>query len=133
MATVIETPRAYVLGRLSPHQVTAVRSRLVDCERSHRRGRTATDRRQDVRIATDEPARMKVLQPLGPSTEIRILDISRSGLKISVPELLAPGTVIQIHMKSAIAFAEVRYSSQCGDDFHAGVCFQDVFWTPAAK
>jgi hypothetical protein len=128
MATVIETPRAYVVGRLSPHQVTEVRSRLAEWERTKRGDRAGVERRQDVRIATDEPARMKVLQPLGPSAEIRVLDVSRSGLKISVPEMLEPGTVIQIHMKNAIAFAEVRYSFQCGDDFHAGVRFQDVFW-----
>jgi hypothetical protein len=133
MATVIESPRSYVVGRLSPHQVTAVRSRLAECERSKRGDRAGAERRQDVRIAIDEPARMKVLQPLGCATEIRVLDVSRSGLKISIPEMLAPGTIIQIHMKAAIAFAEVRYTSQCGDDLHAGVRFQDVFWTPSVK
>ena len=133
MATIIETPRAYVLGRLSPHQMTAVRSRLAECARSKRADRSGAERRLEVRIATDEPARMKVLQPLGPAIEIRVLDVSRSGLKISVPEMLAPGTVIQIHMKTAIAFAEVRYVSPCGDDLHAGVRFQDVFWTASAK
>jgi hypothetical protein len=86
-----------------------------------------------VRIAIDEPARMKVLQPLGTNTEIRVLDVSRTGLKISMPELLPPGTVIQIHMKAAIAFAEVRYSAPCGDEYHAGVRFQDVFWNPVSK
>jgi hypothetical protein len=76
---------------------------------------------------------MKVLQPVGPSTQIRVLDISRSGLKISVPEPLAPGTVIQIHMKAAVAFAEVRFCAPQGEEFHAGVRFQDVFWTHSGK
>jgi hypothetical protein len=127
MATFVEPPRSFVVGRLSPHQLTAVRSRLAECYK--RGGRTGAERRQDARVPTDEPARMKVLQPLGPNTEIRVLDVSRSGLKIEVPEFLAPGTVIQIHMKAAIAFAEVRFCTVRGDAFQAGVRFQDVFWT----
>jgi hypothetical protein len=133
MATFVETPHSFVVNRLSTNQMIAVRSRLAECERLKRGKRTGAERRQDVRVATNEPARMKVLQPLGPGTEIRVLDVSRGGLKITVPEFLAPGTIIQIHMKSAIAFAEIRHCAPCGDEFHAGVCFQDVFWTSLPK
>jgi hypothetical protein len=129
MSTSLETPHSFVIGRLSPNQVSAVRSRLAECERSKRGERTGAERRQDVRVVTNDAARMKVLQPLGPNTEVRVLDISRGGLKITVPEFLAPGTVIQIHVKSAIAFAEVRYCTHDGTDWQAGVRFQDVFWT----
>jgi hypothetical protein len=133
MATVIETPRSFVVGRLTGHQLTAIRSRLAECERLKRGGRSGAERRQEIRIATNEPARMKILQPLSPSTEVRVLDISRSGLKITVPEMLTPGTVIQIHMRTAVAFAEVRYCGPSGEEIHAGVRFQDVFWTGSAK
>ncbi|HEY4364119.1 MAG TPA: PilZ domain-containing protein [Bryobacteraceae bacterium] len=131
MATVFEAPRSFVVGRMSPQQITAVKSRLAECYK--RAGRTGSERRQEARFATDEPARMKVLQPIGPSAQIRVLDISRGGLKITVPELLPPGTVLQIHMKSAIAFAEVRYCTMHGAEFHAGVRFQDVFWAHEGK
>jgi hypothetical protein len=133
MATVIETPRSFVVGRLSAHQITAIRSHLAECERLKRGGRPGAERRQGIRIATNEPARMKVLQTLCCSTEVRVLDISRSGLKITVPEMLTPGTVIQIHMKTAVAFAEVRNCGTCGEEMHAGVRFQDVFWHSSAK
>jgi len=133
MATLTETPRSFLVGRLSPHQVTAVRSRLAQWESSKRGSRAGSERRQDLRVATDEPARMKVLQPPGPGAEIRVLDVSRSGFKIALPEFLAPGTIIQIHMKAVIAFAEVRHCARSGDEFQAGVCFQDVFWTGSAK
>jgi len=131
MATFLETPRSYVVGRLSPHQIAAVRSRLA--QQVKRTARKGAERRQDPRFAIDEPARMKVLQPIGPSSVIRILDISRSGLKISVAEFLAPGTVIQIHLKASVAFAEVRFCTAQGEGFHAGVQFQDVFWTNPPK
>jgi hypothetical protein len=133
LATVVETPRSFLVGRLTPHQLTAIKSRLTECESYPQESRNGVERRKEVRVATHETAHMKVLQPLGATREIRVLDISRSGLKISLPEMLLPGTVIQIRLKAAVAFAEVRYCTPCHGEFHAGVRFQDVFWTNSTK
>lgn len=88
------------------------------------------ERRVETRFPTNDPARMRVLQPLaGKGIDVRILDVSRGGFKLCVPEMLQPGTIIQVHITSAIILAEVRYCVTADDGFHAGVNFQDVFWT----
>ena len=90
------------------------------------------DRRAETRVSTGELAKMKVLRPLGESSEVEVLDISKGGLKLRVPEMLQPGTIIQVHLKAAIAMAEVRYCIANGHGFHAGLRFLDLFWRPNA-
>ena len=95
-----------------------------------RSSKKGAERRTEGRFPTNDPARMRVLQPLAnKAEEVRILDVSRGGFKLAVPQLLQPGAVIQIHIKSAIILAEVRYCAEVDGEFHAGVRFQDVFWT----
>lgn len=73
---------------------------------------------------------MRVLEPLSAGlSEIQVLDASEEGLKLSVPRFLPPGALVQIHLKSAIALAEVRYCLSAEQEFHAGVALQDVYWT----
>ena len=93
---------------------------------------SAPERRREGRFPADEVAKMKVLSPLGENSKVRVLDISKGGLKLRVPEQLQPGTLIQVHLKSAIAMAEVRYCVAAEQAFDAGLKFLDVFWKPAA-
>lgn len=88
------------------------------------------DRRTETRFPTDELAKMKILRPLGEGSEVRVLDVSKGGLKLRVPELLQPGTIIQVHLKAAIAMAEVRYCLAADGGFHAGLRLLDLFWRP---
>ncbi len=93
-----------------------------------RRGPRIRERRSCVRILTDDPASMKVLNPFSPSRwDVRVLDVSAQGLKLCVPEFLHPGTAIQIRLEHTIALAEVRYCLACGAEFYVGVQFQDIF------
>ena len=91
----------------------------------------AAERRGGRRVPTDDPARMKVLYPSGgKGAEVRVLDVSRGGLRLRLPEFLQPGTIIQIQLKSLIAEAEIRYCVQAEEaGFYAGVELQDVAWT----
>lgn len=88
------------------------------------------NRRIEARFSTDERAKMRVLRPLGPpGSEVRVLDISRGGLKLLVQEILQPGMLVQVRLKNAIALAEVRYCVPAHSGYYAGVKLQDVFWT----
>src|SRR5690348_224856 len=82
---------------------------------------SAPDRRTETRFPTYELAKMKILRPLGEGSEVHVLDVSKGGLKLRVPELLQPGTIIQVHLKAVIAMAEVRYCLATDDGFHAGL------------
>jgi hypothetical protein len=69
--------------------------------------------------------------------EIRVLDISKRGLKLRVPKFLDRGTLMQIHLQGLasagllpeglLAVAEVRYCRRTGSDFQVGVRFREVF------
>jgi PilZ domain-containing protein len=99
-------------------------------ESTARAREAVSNRRLETRFPTDESAKMRVLRPLsGSGSEVRILDISKGGLKLQVPDPLHPGMLVQVRMKTAIALAEVRYCVPAGLGFHAGVSLQDVFWT----
>ena len=96
------------------------------------------ERRRAPRIATDDPASMRVVDSwaLGRS-EIRVLDASTRGLKLRVPKSLDPGTLLQLHIpgvepaglppESLLAVAEVRYCVNAGRDFTVGVMFHEIF------
>jgi len=48
-------------------------------------------------------------------------------IKLDVPQVLEPGTTVQIVMKGIIAIAEVRYCIRANERYHAGVSIQDAF------
>ncbi len=89
----------------------------------------ASERRLNPRIPLQEPASMTRLNPLIMERwRIHLLDISRGGLKLHVPHLLEPGTIVQIRLRAALVTAEVRYCIGAGAAFHAGVRTLDVFF-----
>jgi hypothetical protein len=92
-----------------------------------------TERRSEIRVLSREQARLKILRPLGEGSDVRVLNISEHGLQLRVPEELQPGTLVQIHLRNAIALAEVRYCVPDGDEYQTGVEFQDVFWTKTSR
>lgn len=82
------------------------------------------DRRIEVRIATDGPARAKVLDPLislGPSFQASVVDTSATGLKLRVPRSILPGSVVQIRFQRQIVLGEVKYCNPFGTEFHIGL------------
>lgn len=100
----------YVLERLLPEQVSTVESHLAACSAcagklpdlagfalqlqtlSRKPLAAKGERRRDHRIPTEEPAWMRVLSPFSRDAfEIRVLNVSRNGLRASVPPPIPVG------------------------------------------
>lgn len=89
------------------------------------------EKRLHPRVEADDPAVFTVLKPEpSPRVKMRVLDASRQGLKLLVPQELMRGELVQLHVRDLFILAEVRNCRQAGKEFHAGVRIQDVF--PAA-
>jgi hypothetical protein len=144
----------YILGELPPRQASTIETHLLECtncgtrlsetvrfvRKLSRLGRVqqqaleGAERRRGGRVPTDDPAFMQVLNPLATNrVEVRVLDVSRDGLKLRVPEFLPPGSVIQVRMENSIALGEVRYCRALQAGFDAGVQLQDVFESPEKR
>jgi hypothetical protein len=86
------------------------------------------ERRRNRRVPSNDPAQIKLIPPtVSEPMEARILVVSKDGFKVEVPQLLEPGTTVQIIMKRIIAIAEVRYCIRVDQRYHAGVSIQDAF------
>ena len=71
---------------------------------------------------------MRVLRPeLSGSLPVRILDVSKDGLKVLVSRALDPGSLVQIRREDTVIIGEVRYSISVGEAHHAGVHIQEAF------
>lgn len=136
-----------LLGSLTPERASFIEAHLAECpdcssalteaetfvQQMAQLSRRLADagrkeRRQEPRIATNERGVMTVIQPQTPGrVDVVILDTSKNGLKLRVPETLAPGTIVQVRLKSTIILGHVRYCVIRGDDFHAGIKIEDVF------
>src|SRR5712691_7490467 len=126
-------------------QISAITSHLAECETCRdKHAQTAKyisqlaelgrlqvgdrERRHEPRIPAAESASMKMVYPSpADRMDINVVNVSKGGLQLRVPEFLAPGVVIQILLKSLIMTAEVRYCLRVEDEFHAGVEIQDIF------
>ena len=85
------------------------------------------ERRREPRIEADHPASIQILSPLEPARfNVRVLDISRNGLKITTPKLLESRTVLQVRLGEMFIMGEVRYCTQAEGGFHAGLHIQDA-------
>jgi signal transduction histidine kinase len=83
---------------------------------------TPSERRRGTRIATNDPAQMKILHPFAPlPLEIVILDVSKFGLKVCASQSLNPGALVQISLKNTVVVGEVRYCVPAANRFHLGL------------
>ena len=88
----------------------------------------AADRRRDVRIATNDPAVLTLVDSASSTPmPIQILDVSKGGLKMSAPSPLRQGTMVHIRFKETYLLAEVRYCTKVDATYHLGVLFREVF------
>jgi len=90
-----------------------------------------TERRADPRQPAEQPATIKLLNPLHTSERISatVVDISKGGLRLRLDQSLMPGMLVQIRLGEKLLLGEIRYCTPAGDEFHAGVRLQDVFET----
>ncbi len=131
----------YLRGQLTEDQTSAVAHHVAGCpscaslledtkafvKRVRELGHPE-ERRKYPRIPTNDPARLRVLQPVVLEPEnIRILDTSREGMKLATQRPLETGALVQIRLNNLVIMAEVRHCTRQGDGYQAGVEIQDTF------
>ena len=82
------------------------------------------ERRSETRVRVDIAARMKSLNPLtstGPSSRVRIIELSYHGMKIRVPREMMPGGLVQVIVTDKVLMGTVRHARRCGTEFEVGV------------
>ncbi|HEV2201565.1 MAG TPA: ATP-binding protein, partial [Bryobacteraceae bacterium] len=85
------------------------------------------DRRRHPRLATNDLASLEVVRPFSSfPMDVRVLDVSQSGLKLCASEPIDPGALVRVHIKGHPVMAEVRYCVPVGSEFHAGIKLQDT-------
>jgi hypothetical protein len=86
------------------------------------------ERRRFTRIATYDPA---IIQQVGPfsadRSDVRVLDISREGLRIHSSVLVSPGALVKVRLRRIIALGVIRYCVTTKNEFDLGVRLQDLF------
>jgi hypothetical protein len=92
------------------------------------------EKRSEIRIATNDSGFVRIMGlEVGPRLEARILEASKSGMKIEIGVPIAPAARIQVLLKDISAFAEVRYCRPIGETFQIGVRVVDLVRLPAPK
>ena len=92
---------------------------------------SGAEKRREPRFVTNEPAVMQSLNPLRLGiTPVRVLDVSRQGLKLRIGRQFLTGSEIQVKLKDLFVLGEVRYCVQVGSYFLAGILVEDVLRLP---
>jgi len=122
----------YVSGQLSDADSSVVQQHLEICEECQNRLAeiamqaqwTGPERRSEPRVPVSFPGRLKLLDPLtsvGPPHDVRVVEISRNGLKIRTPRFLIPKTLIQIHFNGQAMLGKVAYCQKLETGYNAGL------------
>ncbi len=86
------------------------------------------ERRRQPRLATNDPASVQILHPFSADIwDVRIVDVSKSGLRAHTPKSLLPGSLIKVKMQYSVACGDVRYCIPADNGFYAGVRLHDYF------
>ena len=93
-------------------------------------GPSKAERRREVRYPCHDAAEIRLIQRDGSSLSATVLDISKSGLRVAVPLHLTHGAQVEVILpKQVVIFGEVRHCSRAGEEFHAGVLIEEVFYS----
>ncbi len=92
------------------------------------------EQRQYPRLATDEPAVIQSLAPFATEAwDVRIVDVSKGGVRIQTPRPLAPDSLIRVSMKFSIACGDVRHCTPTPTGYQAGIRLHDYFLANTAR
>ena len=83
------------------------------------------ERRSEARYPAQEPAELEILFD-GRPIYGTILDVSRSGLRIALPQRINRGEQVKVTLNRNVIFGEVRYCRAVSTDFHAGIRIHDL-------
>jgi anti-sigma factor ChrR (cupin superfamily) len=131
----------YARGGISESERLAVEAHLADCPAckarvaaavefahalAHLRRETA-EMRSEHRIPTDDPATLEVLKPMSPDIwEVRIRDVSKSGMCVRTPKQIIRGAQVKIQRGAVTVCGEVRYCVPVGEMYHVGIRLLEV-------
>jgi hypothetical protein len=124
--------KQYVTGQLATEDAAVVQTHLEGCEECQLRLAdvalqtqwTDTEQRREPRVPVNLVGRLKLLDPVtsvGPPHDVRVVEISRSGLKIRTPRFLIPKTLVQIVFDGKPVLGEVRYCVKVDSEYQAGI------------
>jgi len=84
------------------------------------------ERRTEARYPTQYPAEIERQHGVTEPMYGTILDVSRSGLRIALPQRLNRGEQVKVKLQDNVIFGEVRYCRSVSGAFHAGIRIQDL-------
>jgi hypothetical protein len=108
--------------------VAAVQSKHITSSQSHP---WQANRRREPRYPTPDTAEVVILSDLPFLLSARVLDVSQTGLRVSIAASLGEGTKVKITFRRpAIIVGEVRHCKRVGDLFHVGIKIHEVLISP---
>ena len=133
----------YLFERLGRARTALVSSHLARCvacaaklgqtpaalhgRRPHRR-RTSKfsgfypNRRGEPRFPTSVAVTIQLLEPFAKDPlRSRLVDVSKSGMRFAVSEVIRPGTIVKVRAERVFVFGEVRHCSPIAEEFHVGI------------
>src|SRR5437016_2644795 len=94
----------------------------------HAGGLRMLSRRKEARYEVHEPAVLTAAEGSGATTfAVTVLDVSRSGLRVSLPARLEVGAEVVVRRPSGLIRGQVRYCRSTGPgEYNAGIQVTDV-------
>jgi|HubBroStandDraft_1064217.scaffolds.fasta_scaffold499409_1 hypothetical protein len=137
----------YLMERLEKAQTVTVEAHLSDCSACAIRLNSANilsnqlaelrreqtpfrgvEKRREPRVTTDDAGVLQKINPFSPDRfDVRVLDVSKDGMRVAGPNSLEPGTNVKVRLNDKIAFGEVRHCRVVGGAYHAGIQLHDTF------
>jgi hypothetical protein len=85
------------------------------------------ERRRETRYPTSDPATVEVPYEKIAGLAAVVVDVSRSGLRIELPQSIGRGMQVTVTLSQQLVITgEVRYCRRAGNGFHAGILVQDA-------
>ena len=88
-----------------------------------------TECRREPRHACSDPAEVQRIPLDGSSFPATVLDISISGLGITLDAPLCQGSRIEVRLSRQVMFGKVRHCRRIGKVFRAGIVIEAVFYS----
>lgn len=91
------------------------------------RGALFIEKRREARYPTNDPAHVEIMQGENKTIAATVLDVSRSGLRVSLAVSIPRGVEVKVTLqRNVVIFGQIRYSRPFEDGFEAGVLIQDM-------
>ena len=84
------------------------------------------EKRREHRFVINDPALLQILNPFsGEYSDVAIVDVSKHGLRLHVPAVVMPGSLVKVRIKDDMAFGRARYCEPATEGFFVGVHLHD--------